>query len=80
MHHHSGIRFLTPADRHSGKSAEILSKRHEVYEAAKALHPERWNNRATRNWSDITEVCLNPDKTYVETASIEIGASQGPAA
>ena len=79
-HHHSGIRFLTPADRHSGKSAEILSKRHEVYEAAKALHPERWNNRATRNWSDITEVCLNPDKTYVETASIEIGASQGPAA
>ncbi len=38
-HHHSGIKFLTVAERHAGKSEEILNKRHEVYEAAKAAHP-----------------------------------------
>ena len=60
--HHSGIKFLTPAQRHAGKSEEILQKRHKVYEAAKAAHPERWNGRETRNWDNITEVWLNPDK------------------
>lgn len=63
-HHHSGIKFVTPAERHAGKSAEILQKRDEVYKAAKAAHPLRWNGRETRNWDDITEVWLNPDKKY----------------
>lgn len=66
-HHHSGIKFVTPADRHAGKSEEILSHRHAVYEAAKAAHPERWNGRDTRDWTDIKAVYLNPDKTYAET-------------
>ena len=65
--HHSGIKFLTPAQRHAGRSEEILQKRHEVYEAAKAAHPERWNGRDTRNWDDIPIVWLNPDKVYDET-------------
>ena len=65
-HHHSGIKFLTSAERHAGKSEEILSKRHEVYEAAKAAHPERWNGRETRNWDNIEEVYLNPDKKVTE--------------
>lgn len=30
-HHHSGIQFLTAAERHAGKSDKILSKRYEVY-------------------------------------------------
>lgn len=66
-HHHSGIQFLTPAERHSGKSEEILAKRHDVYEAAKASHPERWNGRKTRDWSNIEAVYLNPDKQYEKT-------------
>ena len=61
-HHHSGIKFLTPAERHAGKSEEILNHRKEVYEAAKAAHPERWNGRETRNWDNIDKVFLNPDK------------------
>ena len=68
-HHHSGIKYLTPAERHKGKSEEILSRRIQVYEAAKAAHPERWNGRQTRNWSNIEEVHLNPDKTYEETVA-----------
>ena len=66
-HHHSGIKFLTPAERHAGKSNEILANRTKVYETAKAAHPERWNGRSTRNWNNIEEVHLNPDKTYEET-------------
>ena len=79
-HHHSGIKFLTPAERHNGKSQEVLDKRHNVYEAAKARHPERWNGRPTRNWENITEVYLNPDRRYEETPvhpgnSLEAAAS-----
>ena len=68
--HHSGIKFLTPAQRHAGRSGEILKKRHDVYGAAKAAHPERWNGRNTRNWTDITEVWLNPDKVCDEPVVI----------
>ena len=63
-HHHSGIQFVTPSQRHTGKDREILQKRHEVYEAAKAASPERWNGRATRDWSYIDIVELNPDRDY----------------
>ncbi len=66
-HHHSGIKFLTPADRHAGKSEEILENRAKDYAAAKAAHPERWNGRNTRNWKNIKEAYLNPDKNYKET-------------
>ena len=59
-HHHSGIKFLTPAEVHSGKAQEILEKRHDLYEKAKEQHPERWNGRSTRDWSLPDEVYLNP--------------------
>ncbi len=58
-HLHSGIKFVTPADRHQGLDIEILKKRHEVYLKAKAKNPERWNNKQTRNWDRIEEVHLN---------------------
>lgn len=59
-HHHSGICFLCPSEVHAGKAGEILQKRHAVYEAAKAAHPERWNGRNTRKWELPAEVWLNP--------------------
>ena len=66
-HRHSGIKFVTAAQRHAGLSKSILQKCHEIYEAAKAAHPERWNGRATRNWDDIEVVYLNPEKVAEET-------------
>jgi putative transposase len=60
-HCHSGIQFVTPAQRHKNKDAEILAKRHQVYQIAKAKNPERWSVN-TRNWEPITEVALNPNK------------------
>ena len=66
-HHHSGLNFLTPYQRRSGSSDKILSKRKEVYEAAKAEHPERWNGRATRDWSLPDTVYLNPEKVHEQS-------------
>ena len=60
-HRHSAIRFVTPQERHAGLDTALLSKRVEVYEAAKARHPERWSG-ATRNWQPIKVVYLNPDQ------------------
>lgn len=59
-HHHSGIQFVTPAERHSGIEHEVLDKRKAVYEAARQRHPERWSGQ-TRNWSPVGEVWLNPE-------------------
>lgn len=59
-HYHSGIKFLHPADVHAGKGEAILEKRHTVYEAAKAAHPDRWHGRKTRDWSFPAKVYLNP--------------------
>ena len=61
-HLHSGLKFLTPAQRRSGQGDEILKKRHEVYEKAKEVHPERWHGRQTRNWELEPVVYLNPEK------------------
>jgi transposase InsO family protein len=62
QHCHSGIKFVTPAQRHRGEDEVILKKRKQVFERAKMQHPERWNGRATRNWERIATVHLNPEK------------------
>ncbi len=59
-HRHSGIQFITPAQRHNGEELTILAKRKAIYEAAKQRNPERWS-RETRNWAAVSEVWLNPE-------------------
>ena len=61
-HRHSGIRYVTPEQRHRGLDIEILQRRDAVYQAAKQRHPERWGSRSTRDWSPIDVVELNPEK------------------
>jgi putative transposase len=58
-HHHSGLKFVTPAQRHSGVDIDILEFRKSVYEEAKEQHPERWSGK-TRNWDHEAMVMLNP--------------------
>jgi transposase-like protein len=55
---HSGIKFVTPNDRHNLKDDEILRKRKEVYEKAKSENPNRWS-KGTRNWEPVRQVNLN---------------------
>lgn len=57
-HHHSGIKFVTPGQRHRGEDVEILIKRKQIYETAKAKNPERWQS-STRNWDRPALVTLN---------------------
>ena len=63
---HSGIQYLTPMQRRSGNEDEILAHRDAVFADAKSKHPERWNNRNTRDWSLSKEVYLNPTKEMRE--------------
>lgn len=56
---HSGIKYVTPYQRHYGLDKEILLKRDAVYQAVRAVHPERWTGN-TRDWSWIDKVTLNP--------------------
>jgi len=67
-HRHSGIRYVSPAQRHTGEDQAILAARHEVYQQARERHPARWS-RNTRNWSPITEVALNPERDSVITTT-----------
>lgn len=60
-HLHSGIRFVTPEDRHAGRDKAVLARRHEVYQRARAARPQRWS-RHTRCWRTIAEVRLNPGR------------------
>jgi transposase InsO family protein len=60
-HRHSGIRFVTPAQRHEGRDKAILEARAATYEAAKERTPGRWNGRGIRNWTPPGTVWLNPD-------------------
>lgn len=57
-HLHSGIKFVTPSDRHAGRDKEVLARRKMVYETAKLENPTRWSGK-TRNWKFIEEVNLN---------------------
>lgn len=61
QHRHSGIRYVTPDEKHRGEDVEILRRRKTVYEAARKKHPGRWSQQ-TRNWEPIETVSLNPER------------------
>jgi putative transposase len=69
QHKHSGLKFLTPAQRHDGQADAILRRREEVYEAAKQRCPERWSG-ATRDWKLKDEVWLNPERADPEVLKL----------
>lgn len=63
-HRHSGIRYVSPAQRHDGLDKAILAARHELYIKARERNPRRWSGN-TRNWSAIDIVTLNPEREAV---------------
>ena len=63
-HRHSGIRYVTPAQRHAGGDSAILERRHQTYLQARERHPARWSGH-TRDWSPIGSVTLNPERDAV---------------
>ena len=59
-HRHSGIQFVTPAQRHVRNDQALLIRRKTTYLAATAAHPNRWS-QDIRNWNWCSQVYLNPD-------------------
>lgn len=57
-HLHSGIKFVTPSQRHEGIDKKILENRKEVYKNAKMKNPIRWSGKI-KNFDWIAEVSLN---------------------
>jgi putative transposase len=60
IHRHSGIKFVTPCQRHTGQDIEILAARKVLYEKARLLRPERWSGQI-RNCNKKDVVLLNPE-------------------
>jgi putative transposase len=74
-HRHSGIRYVTPAQRHAGQDRSVLSARHAIYQAARERNPQRWSG-STRNWTPVGVVTLNPERdSIVRAACSEIQLS-----
>lgn len=69
-HLHSGIRYVSPAQRHAGLDGKVLARRPTLYLQARSAHPRRWA-RHTRNWQPIASVTLNPERESVVEASLE---------
>ena len=63
-HRHSGISYVSPAQRHAGADRAILAARHDLYQQARAMNPRRWTQQ-TRNWEPIEVVTLNPERDSV---------------
>ena len=68
-HRHSGIRYVTPGQRHAGQDRPLLAARHAVYQRARQRNPRRWSGQ-TRNWTPITVVTLNPERDAVVQATV----------
>lgn len=60
-HKHSGIRYVSPQQRHAGEDHAILGARHAT---AKELNPARWSG-PTRNWQPMGPVTLNPERDSI---------------
>lgn len=69
-HRHSGLKFVTPGQRHRGEDGAILEKRHALYQAARAGKPERWSG-STRNWEPDDTVYLNPGKPMKQEGDLK---------
>jgi putative transposase len=68
VHRHSGIRFVTPAQRHALLDSKILARRAKLWERARRRHPARWSG-GVRNWTPVETVALNPEP---QTAASEV--------
>jgi len=78
-HRHSGIRHVSPAQRHAGEDREVLARRHELYLSARSAKPRRWA-RHTCNWNPIAAVTLNPEKDSVVDTTLATGKVTASAA
>ncbi len=68
-HQHSGIKFVTPQQAHSGEHIGLLNRRRELYEGARKTTPGRWISGKCRDWDPVSEVSIIPTNKSVGDAS-----------
>ena len=66
-HRHSGIRFVTPVQRHNASAITVYQQRFEVYENARRANPAR-SSLHTRCWRQPVEAWINKQPEDVNTA------------
>jgi putative transposase len=67
-HRHSGIKYVTPNQRHYGEADAICSVRQRTYEQARQQHPRRWA-RPPRDWSQPQIVRVNHPRPQAAAAA-----------
>jgi putative transposase len=65
QHRHSGLKYVTPNQRHRGDATALLKQRTTVYQAARLRHPQRWS-ADIRNWTLDDTVYLNPERAQMQ--------------
>lgn len=78
-HKHSGIRYASQQQRHSGEDHAILAARHALYTEARARNPACWA-RHKRDWEPMGPVTLNPERDAVVAQQLEKKLTQPLAA
>ena len=64
VHKHSGIKYVTPEERHNGLDNQIMLNRQSVYLQAQRKNPSKCRSNI-RNWDYIDKVTLNPESKNV---------------
>ena len=72
-HRHSGLKYVTPEQRHRGQDTALLEARSRLYLKARERHPERWSGDI-RNWKPVATVTLNPSATETKKEVIKKAA------
>jgi len=78
-HKHSGIGFVSPAERHAGHDLDVLARRRAIYARARRRNPARWS-RHTRPWARPDVVRLNPVDGHDVTDGGPVGPRTGSSA
>jgi len=72
-HRHSGLKYVTPEQRHRGQDTALLEARSQLYLKARERHPERWSGDI-RNWKPVPAVTLNPSSVENQREEIKQAA------
>jgi len=60
-HRHSGIGYVSPAQRHAGEDQAVPAACHALYLQARQRNPRRCSGN-TCDWSHIGVLTLNPER------------------
>lgn len=68
-HRHSGLKYVTPDQRHRGEAQAMLARRIAIYHQARQQYPLRWT-AAIRDWTLEDAVYLNPEREQPAEATV----------